>query len=96
MVHAPSLRAENLFRTDGAFFRNILRKRQNWIRKFGQIRRFRRPVVHLQIDVRRVVAGPWRLQLAIPYALQISGLRARTTTGDQQIAAEMVQHALFK
>ena len=40
---------------------------------FGEIRDFRRPVVHLQIDVQVVVAVPWRVHAVGPESLQVGG-----------------------
>ena len=40
----------------------------------GQIRRFSRPVVHLGVDVDRVLAFPGRLHLIVPDALEIRRL----------------------
>ena len=51
---------------------------------------FARPVVHLGVDVDRVLAFPRRVQQVVPDALQVRWLRARPRTGDQQVAAELV------
>ena len=54
---------------------------------FGKIAGFRRPVVHLDVDVGGPVGTPRRTHQFVPDALQIGGLGAWARTGDQQIAA---------
>ena len=58
---------------------------------FGKIGVFRRPVVHLGIDVGRVVAAPGREEKRIPDALKICRLRPRTGGGDHQISSIVVE-----
>ena len=53
----------------------------------GKVRRFRRPVVHLGVDIDRVLAFPRRRHQGIPDALQVCGLRSRARRGDQEIPA---------
>ncbi len=38
---------------------------------------FRRPVIHLRIDIDGILTVPWRIQLVIPDTLQGGGLAAR-------------------
>ena len=45
------------------------------------------PIVHLDIDVDRVLASPGRIGLVVPNALQVQGLRTGSRPGDHQIAA---------
>lgn len=40
---------------------------------FGKIGHFGRPVVHLEVDVRRVLGSPDGLRIAVPDALEICG-----------------------
>ena len=47
----------------------------------------RRPVVHLGVDVDRVVRAPRRPHVLVPDALQVGGLRAGPARRDQQVAA---------
>src|SRR5580698_10155329 len=45
---------------------------------FAQVAGFRRPVVHLDIDVRRPIAAPWRRNLIAPDSLKICWLCSGT------------------
>ena len=54
---------------------------------FAEVADFRHPVVHLDVDVDRVLASPGRIDLVVPDALQIQGLRTGARAGDHQIAA---------
>ena len=54
---------------------------------FGQVGAFRRPVVHLCIDVDRVVAAPRRADHVVPNALEVGRLGAWPRTGNEQITA---------
>src|SRR5690554_3989448 len=56
-----------------------------------QVAHFSRPVIHLRIDVDRVVAAPRRAELVIPYALQICRLSTGPGTGDEQITPILKQ-----
>ena len=55
----------------------------------GEVTGFRKPVIHLDIDVSRPVGTPRRPDLVIPDALEIGRLRTLSRTGDQQIASEL-------
>ena len=61
--------------------------RRQRLQHLREVRRHRRPVVHLGVDVDRVLAAPGRRQAVVPDALQVGGLRARPRAGDQQVAA---------
>ena len=50
---------------------------------------FGEPVVHLSIDVDRVLRAPGRVDRLIPDALEICGERAGARTGDEHVAAEL-------
>ena len=54
-----------------------------------EVRRVRAPVVHLDVDVRVVVAVPRRVVGVVPYSLQVRGERARTRAGNEQVATEV-------
>ena len=56
------------------------------VHRLLQVRGHRRPVVHLGVDVDRVLAAPRRRQAVVPDALQIGGLRAGARAGDEQVA----------
>ena len=51
-----------------------------------EVRGHRRPVVHLGVDVDRVLASPRRRQAVVPDPLQVGGLRAGARAGDEQVA----------
>ena len=57
--------------------------------EFRQVGQLRRPVVHLRVDVGRVVAAPGGLEAGIPDALQVGGLATRLRAADQQVASEL-------
>ena len=57
---------------------------------FGQITDFGRPVVHLNVDVRGVLAIPRRRHLVIPYALQVGRHGPGTAAAHEQVAAELI------
>ena len=47
------------------------------------------PVVHLGVDVDRVLAAPGGVQVVVPEALEVRRLAARPRAGDQQVAAKL-------
>ena len=53
----------------------------------GEVRRLRRPVVHLAVDVHRPVGAPRRADVLVPDALQVGGLGAGAGARDEQVAA---------
>jgi len=55
----------------------------------AEVHRLGRPVVHLGIDVDRVLALPGRIHALVPEALEIGRLRARPRAADQQVPAEL-------
>ena len=57
--------------------------------ELGEVRHFRRPVIHLQVDVEVVVAVPRREHAVVPQPLQVRGEPARAAARNQQIAAEL-------
>ena len=59
-------------------------------RHLGEITALGGPVVHRQVDVDRVLRVPRRIGTVVPDALQVGGLGARTRTGHEQVAAELV------
>ena len=80
-----------LTRGFSAFDRALTNQLKQW---FGTIRQpgaFRGPVVHFGVDIDGIVASPWRKKLVAPNAGEIGRLRLRTRTGDQQVAAEVVE-----
>ena len=56
---------------------------------FGQVADFRRPVVHLDVDVGRVLAVPGRCEALVPDALEVGRHRAGAAAAHQQVAAEL-------
>ena len=57
--------------------------------ELGEVRHFRRPVIHLQVDVEVIVAVPRREHAVVPQPLQVRGEPARAAARNQQIAAEL-------
>ena len=55
----------------------------------SKIRHLRRPVVHFRIDIRRVVAAPWRAHVRIPDSLEICRYTWRSRAADEQVATEL-------
>ena len=58
-------------------------------RRTRQIAWLGRPVVHLGVDVDRVLARPGRAHALVPDALQIGRLPAGPRTADEQVTAEL-------
>ena len=52
----------------------------------GEVRHLGGPVVHLGVDVDRVLAAPGGVHVVVPEALEVRGLGARPRAGDQQVA----------
>ena len=65
---------------------DVVEQRAMRLREIGH---FRRPVVHLQVDVEVIVAVPRGAHTVVPQPLQIRGQSARAAAGDQQIPAEL-------
>ena len=57
---------------------------------FAEVRRFHRPVVHFEVDVRGVLAAPNRIRVLVPDSLQVGRLPALARTGDEQVTAILV------
>ena len=55
----------------------------------GRLRHLGRPVVHLGVDVDRVLAAPAGRDRLIPDSLEVGGLPAGPAAGDQEIATEL-------
>ena len=53
----------------------------------GEVGGLRRPVVHLGVDVRRVVRAPRRTHHVVPDALKVRGLRAGAAARGEQVPA---------
>ena len=75
-------------RTRGGEFADHLQQR---LVTFGQVGGLGRPVVHLGVDVDRVVAAPGGAHLVVPQSLQVGRLRPRTAAGDEEIPAVLEQ-----
>ena len=61
----------------------------------GQITDFRRPVIHLQIDIRRIFALPTGTKLMIPNTLQVHGRRALSSGRYHHISSILEIHSCF-
>lgn len=62
--------------------------------QFVKITRTGHPVIHLGIDIYRIIALPRRDPVAVPDTLQVCRLRARSGTGNQQIPSIIKQQLL--
>ena len=62
---------------------------EEWQVSLSQVRDFRGPVVHLQVDVEVIVTVPRRAHAVVPQPLQIRRQSAWATAGHQQIPAEL-------
>ena len=87
VVRHPAAGAVHLPRRSRAGDRQVGHHRREGIHRLGQVRRQRRPVVHLGVDVDRVLAAPGRRQAVVPDALQVGRLRTRPGAGDEQVAS---------
>ena len=86
VVRRPAARAVHRRRGPRAGDRQITDEREERLVQLGEVGRFRRPVVHLGVDVDRVVRAPRRPHVVVPDALQVGGLRAGPARRDQQVA----------
>ena len=87
VAHGPNIRIVRCtpaasivkgFGGDRTCFGQITQKAQQGLVQFGEVARFRRPVVHFSIDVDGVVAAPGWLQMVVPNTLQIGWNLGRT------------------
>ena len=60
----------------------------------AQVGRFRRPIIHLDIDVGVIIGVPGRAVVVVPQPLQIGRQPAGTRAGDQQIAPVLEKQLL--
>ena len=60
----------------------------------GQIAAFRRPVIHLRIDIDGVFRSPGRSKILIPKSLQGQGQRARAASRNHEIPSVLEQQLL--
>src|SRR6478609_3633063 len=80
MMGSPSTGSIQNPRRSSSCITEIGQHIKQWLMTFTEITDFRWPVIHLRVDVDRVVTVPWRLYLMIPDSLQIGRLAARTRT----------------
>ena len=87
MMQYPTARAIVLFGyilpRNGKLFQSIKQRHMT----LGQAGQFCRPVVHLRIDIDRVLAVPRRALLIVPQPLQVRGLGARSAAGNHEITS---------
>ena len=57
---------------------------------FIKVTRFCRPVVHFEVDVRRVLTAPNRVRVLVPDTLQVGRLATLTGACDEQVTAILV------
>ncbi len=73
----------------GAGDRGVFEHVEQRLVAFGQIADLGRPIIHLRIDVDRVLASPRRRYVFIPDRLEIGRLAAGAAAGYQGVAAEL-------
>jgi len=73
----------------GAGLGQVHHHRDQRLDALAQGRRLGGPVVHLRVDVDRVLAAPGRTHAVVPDALEVGRLCARPGAGDQQVASEL-------
>ena len=86
MKHPPAA-AVHLFRGARAADAQIVDHVPERGATLGDVGDLAGPVVHLEVDVGRVLAFPRRVEQLVPHALEIGGLRAGTTRGDEHVPA---------
>ncbi len=72
----------------------VVQKLHQRLMHLRQICSLRRPVVHLRIDVDRIVGAPRRAQVLVPDALQVRRKGSRSGACYQQIAAILEQQRI--
>ena len=87
VVRHPAAGAVHLARRARAGHRQVRHHGRQRVHRLGQVRRQRRPVVHLGVDVDGVLAAPRRRHALVPEALQVRRLRTGPRAGDEQVAA---------
>ncbi len=89
VVGGPASGPVEVARRHRARLRDVPEEPEQRLVALGQIRRLRRPVVHLGVDVDRVVAAPRRPHVRVPDALQVERGRTRPGAADEQVAPEL-------
>ena len=91
MVDDPAFAAELFFGGWATKVADHLHEVDERTHRFRHVGRFGGPIVHLQVDIRMVVAAPGRHIAVAPNALQVGGKRGVFAGAfDQQIAAEVI------
>ena len=90
MVH-PAARAVVFPRDGRALVGQLPDHPEQRLGTLGEVGHLGRPVVHLRVDVGRVLRIPHGIHVLVPDPLQVGRLRARTRRGDQHIAPELEQ-----
>ena len=54
---------------------------------FGEVGRFGRPIVHLDVDIEVVIAVPGRLELVVPQPLEVGWQAPGARAGHKQVTA---------
>ena len=89
LVLDPAARTVVLPRDLAALVGQLLDHPDERLRELAEVRHFGGPVVHLQVDVGRVLRVPRRVLVLVPDALEVRRLRAGPRRGDQQVAREL-------
>ncbi|MNE96393.1 hypothetical protein D3C80_1945940 [compost metagenome] len=59
--------------------------------QLSQVADLCRPVIHLGVNVQRIIGAPWRSCLLVPNPLQIGWLCTRAGAGNKQVSAIVEQ-----
>ena len=86
MVGDEAARAVVRLRGPSARLAQLLDQVEQRLVALGEVRHLGGPVVHLGVDVDRVLAAPGGVHVVVPEALEVRGLGARPGAGDQQVA----------
>ena len=70
---------------DPAGFHTFIDQVKQGIMAIGKIHHFRRPVIHLRVDIHRVFTAPRRFKLLVPYSLQVRRVSAFPAGTDHQV-----------
>ena len=90
LVEHPPACAVVLLRHLRALIRNVADQLEQRFGQIAEVGRLRRPVVHLRVDVGRVLRVPHGVHVVVPNPLQVRRLRAGTRRRNQNVAPEVV------
>ena len=93
LVGHPPARPVVLAGHRGALLAQLADQSEQGLRALRQVPDLGRPVVHLRVDVRRVLGVPHGVHAGVPQPLEVRGLAPRPRGGEEQVPAELKQEA---